>query len=441
MSLLRLIIFICSISTCMFVWGVSFDDRDGLPGYYSTYLADRIRMINKDKSPSFIFITDTHVTANRMRSPMLIKEITERTSIKKVVWGGDAIPAYGNEDEIKKCWKKQLLFDSLIVKDGQLYKIRGNHDFTIKENRFSSVGVTYSQVETARLLMGNCPDDVVSNSVDAGACYYYFDDKKNKLRYVVFDTTDSVKSTNVPWGTIYGVHDTQLKWVADSAIASTPEGFGLVFFSHVPFTDTTGARHEVLSNIRELVDAAALKTAGKIGLINYDFSKLKHVDVLLVMSGHNHQDMQTYRNGVVHVVTSCDTAYDDYKADPFVKDLSGMKKGTVNEQCFDCVTIDRRKRLVKNYRIGIGGNRYFHTKPILLNIGRFKRIKTSFVKKVEWYSYNANGNKYNGMWTLYNNIVNVSQDGIVYCRKAGEAVVLAVDAKGNKEFFNIIVRE
>lgn len=422
-------------ATCLF-------PDDDVQTAYINYIEEKVKTINCDKTSleSYIFITDTHVAANSLKSPQLIKNIVEHTRINKVIWGGDAICAYGKNSDIEVQWRKQTLFDSLISQVGRFYKIRGNHDFTIKESSTSNKGVTYSQQKTAQLLFENHPDDIVRNDADPGACYYYFDDEMARVRFVVFDTTDSIRGENVAWGTVYGVHDTQLRWVVDSAIATTSKGYGLVFLSHVPFTDTTGSRHVILSNVRDVVDAAALKTSGKTGSVNYDFTKLKDVKVLMCLSGHNHQDMQTFRNGVVHMVTASDAAYNDYKADPFVKDLSGRTVDTINEVCFDCISINKRKKLISAYRVGIGGDRFFHTKSLKLKVGKSKHLKTSLNHPVEWHSYNASGNQYNGKWTLFNDVVNIDGNGTVVSKKQGEAVVLAVDKKGNKEFYNIIVK-
>ena len=439
---LRILLCVIAFLFEIVVYGEVAEQDTITPSYYENLLSEKESAINSDGNnvASFIFITDTHVQTNRMQAPLLIKHLLEHTKIKNVIWGGDAIGAYGTVADIETQWKRHALYDSLISQSGYLYKIRGNHDFTIKESSQSNKGVTYSQQKTAQLLLDGHPQNIVLNSSDAGACYYYFDDKDNKLRFIVFDTTDSVREGNVAWGTIYGVHDTQLQWVADSAIATTPKGYGIIFLSHVPFTDTTGSRHVVLSNVRELVDAAALKTMGEIGNVKYDFTKLKNVKVLMCLSGHNHQDMQTFRNGVVHMVTACDAAYDDYKDDPFVRDLSGMKKGTTNEQCFDCITINKKRGIIKTYRIGIGGNRVFHTNPLSYRVGKRKRLKTSLQGHVEWHSYNASRNKYDGKWTLFNDVVSLDSDGNVICEKRGESVVFAIDDNGNREFYNIEVK-
>ena len=59
-----------------------------------------------------------------------------------------------------------------------------------------------------------------------------------------------------------------------------------------------------------------------------------------------------------------------------------------------------------------------------------------------WYSYNSSGNSFgNGLWLLNNSIVSVDKQGVVRGIIPGEAVVLNMNEKGDKEFYNIIVEE
>ena len=414
---------------------------DSIPVYYDDILSETVTKINSCEKgvASFVFITDTHAKTNRMQAPRLIYHILEHTNIENVIWGGDAIEAYGTAAEIEEQWQKHDLFDSLISQKGHLYKLRGNHDFTVKEKE-SDKGVTYSQIKTAQMLLKGHPPNIVLNSSDPGACYYYFDDKSNHLRYIVFDTTDSIKSEDVAWGTIIGVHDRQLQWIVDSAISTIPPSYDFVFLSHIPFADARGSMLPSLKNVCEVVDAVSKKAIGKAGNVNYDFTKLKKTSVLMCLSGHKHQDTQTYRNGTVYMVTACDAAYSDFKLDPFVRDLSGRTRGTAKEQCFDCVVINRKKKLISVYRVGIGGDRFFHIKPIESKVGEHLHLKTLHKGSIEWHSYNASGNQFNKKWTLLNDVVSIDNKGTVICIKPGEAVALAMDKDGNKEFYNIIVK-
>lgn len=419
------------------------DNLDSIPTYFVQQVNEKVKLINDlgVSDNSFIFFTDTHNRSNRMNSPKLIRYILNNTLINKAIWGGDAIYAYGKKEDIDSAWEKQKLFGDYILPVGKLYNLRGNHDFTIRTSNTNTTGYTYSQEETAKRIFEQVGNDVVRNVEDPDGCYYYFDDLTNKVRYIILDSTDSVKGENVSWGVVNGVGEKQLGWIIDEAISTIESGYGVIFISHIPITDTTGAQFRAFSNVLQVVDALALKTKGSVGNLNYDFTSLTDVKVLMYVSGHYHHDMQTYRNGVLHVITASDAAYEDYKRDPFVKDFSGMKKGTANEQCFDCFCIDRENEQIVSYRIGIGGDRIFHTEARVLGVGDVIRLKNNMIAVVEWKSYNSSGNVYsNNKWNLNNDIVSVDDNGNVVALKKGEAVVLALDKEGNKELFNLIIR-
>ena len=189
------------------------------------------------------------------------------------------------------------------------------------------------------------------------------------------------------------------------------------------------------------MNAVNSKSAGIIGPVSYDFSALSNVRVLLYLSGHQHHDMQTYQNGVLHVVTACDTAYSDYLSDPFVVDKSG--RYGANAQCFDGVCIDKNKENISFIRFGVGGNRFFHLQPVRLKVGEEALLNISQKGDVfTWHSYNSSGNSYaNWVWALNNIIVSIDNQGVVKGVAPGEAVVLNMNEKGDKELYNLIVEE
>lgn len=400
---------------------------------------EEVNMVNKGGG-SFIFITDTHGTSNCWNSPQQIRYVLKNTSINDVIWGGDAISAYG--DNIEQQWKWHCsAFDEVIKGYGNLYKVRGNHDFAIKDDENSEGGKTLSQHQTFQYLFHDAPVEVVRNTEDPDGCYYYFDDGNSNIRFIILDTEDSVNEGNIPWGVINGVHDVQLDWIANTAIASTPKNYSIVFVSHIPITDTTTQFYPTFSNPLMLVSAVNAKSSGRIRTVNYDFSSLDNVRVLLYLSGHQHHDMQTYQNGVLHVVTACDTAYSDYISDPFVVDKSG--RHGANAQCFDCVCIDQNKEKLTFVRFGVGGSRIFHLNPIRIKVGDAVLADiTQTGNDFTWYSYNSSGNSYsNYVWTLHNTYVNVDKQGMIKGLASGESVVLNMNEKGDKEFYNVIVEE
>lgn len=419
-----------------------YDSETGILKDALGQVIDKVDLVNKTDidGGSFIFITDTHGTSNTWNSPQQIKYILQNTPIDKVIWGGDAISAYG--DNIEQQWEWHCdAFDAIIKGYGKLYKVRGNHDFTIRTSENSDEGRTLSQHQTFQYLFKDAPAGIVKNAEDPDGCYYYFDDDNSKIRYIIIDTDDSVSEGNVPWGVWNGVHDVQLDWIANTAIASTPDNFDIIFVSHIPITDVTYDQYATYKNVFQLVNAVSSKKIGKIGSVYYDFSSLKGVKVLLYLSGHMHHDLQTYQNGVLHVVTASDAAYMDYMADPFVVDKSG--RYGANAQCFDGVCVDKSKEKISFIRFGVGGNRLFNLRTIRLKVGGETLLNISQMgEEFTWYSYNSSGNVYsNGIWTLNNTVVAVDDHGLVKGEYAGEAVVLNMNEKGDKEFYNVIVEE
>lgn len=419
-----------------------YDSETGILKEAFGQIKDKVDLINKTdiEGGSFIFITDTHVTSNCLNSPQQIKYILQNTPIDKVIWGGDAISAYGNNIEQQWEWHCNA-FDANIKGFGDFYKVRGNHDFTIRYSEGSEGGKTLSQHQTFQYLFEDAPYNIVRNLNDPDGCYYYFDDDNSKVRFIILDTNDSVTEGNVPWGLINEVHDIQLEWITNIAIASIPNNYCIVFVSHNPITDTTSADNNTYTNVLQLVNAVNAKGTGNIGSVNYNFSSLENVKVILYLSGHMHHDLQTYKNGVLHVVTASDAAYGDYQADSFVVDKSG--RNGANAQCFDCVCINKDKDNISFIRFGVGGNRYFHLQPIRLKIGEERLINTTQEgKEITWYSYNSSGNSYSdGVWNLNNTVIVVDNYGVVKGQQRGDAVVLNMNEKGDKEFYNIIVEE
>lgn len=427
---------------CAFSCDNNFDSDTGIHKEALEHVKKKIDYINKTdiRGGSFIFITDTHVTSNFLNSPQQIRYILNQTPIDKVIWGGDAISAYGNNIEEQWDWHCNA-FDAFLKGHGEFYKVRGNHDFTLKQSKTSEGGRTLSQHQTFQYLFSNHPKGIVLNTNDPDGCYYYVDDDNSKIRYIILDTDDSVNEGNVPWGVVNGVHDLQLDWIANIAILSIPNNYSIIFISHIPITDTTSECYPTYRNVLQLVNAVNTRGTGNIGPVWYDFSSLENVKVILYLSGHMHHDMQTYQSGVLHVVTASDAAYGDYLSDPFVLDKSG-RHGT-NAQCFDGVCVDKSKEKISFIRFGVGGNRFFHLQPVRLKVGEEALLNISQKGDAfTWHSYNSSGNSYaNWVWTLSNTIVAVDGQGVVSGIVPGEAVVLNMNERGDKEFYNVIVEE
>lgn len=427
---------ICLIFTVLFFFTstAAYFGNKVIPSYFNKQLSEKIDIIERRSrnGASFIYITDTHAKSNKMHSPQLIKYVLRKTKIQNVIWGGDAIVNDGGN--IEKQWGLQLQFDSVLNNVCNFYKVRGNHDFSILSDEEHPNGLSYSNEKTAELLLNNCPSNVHRNKFDSEACYYYFDDKTYEVRYVIIDTTDSVPTKAGKYGNVTRVRDSQLQWIADPALSTTPKGYGVVLISHVPIANKGYNRDAELKDVRKLIDDFNSHSIGMIRNIKYDFSHLEDVKLLMCISGHKHVDSETYVNGILHLRTANDGRWDKGKG------KTSRKEGTVSEQCFDCVCISRNKKIVYTYRIGYGKDRVFHLEPIIISQKKMKKIRATINGVANWTSYNATENKYKDRWLLSNDVIKVENEGMVRGLKEGAAVLVASDKKGNKEFYSIIVK-
>lgn len=430
-SLLFTFLMIMSSMSC----GAS-DVNDSIPSYFVEQIEQKIGEIEKmsKQGASFVFITDTHVRTNEMHSPQLIKYVLDNSSIHTVIWGGDAVNP--KELDIDEQWKIQLRFDSVLNKSCHLYKVRGNHDFSVVKNIKYPKGLSYSNEKAAELLLKNCPSNIHRNIIDPGACYYFFDDTSNKVRYIVLDTTDSVPSRDNGYGNVPFVHNSQLQWIADSAVSTTPHEYGLVFISHIPISDKMiNKRYTDLWKLSQFLKDINSHSSGRIGNVKYDFTKLDEVKILMCIAGHIHEDSGKYVDGILHLTTDNDGKWQEETVNKNAR-VPKRKERSVSEQCFDCLCISNDKTIVHAYRIGFGSDRHYHLTPVNLSVNKIINLKSMLKGPVKWTNLNAIGNKKD----LSNEILLINNKGIVKGIAKGNAKVVARDKFGNREFFNVIVQ-
>ena len=77
----------------------------------------------------------------------------------------------------------------------------------------------------------------------------------------------------------------------------------------------------------------------------------------MLLSGHTHVDNSNTSDGVLSVVTTCDSRYTGVSID------SNRVIGTVNEQAFDVFSINYTNKEINATRIGYGSNRVFDYDP------------------------------------------------------------------------------
>ena len=425
---------------------------DELGEYYSDYIKDKVRKITNNimdasaRSDSFVFLTDTHFPSNSGQSGKIAAKILDETFVNKVVMGGDVCPAYKTafadsvsaKSTINRAIIEQKKALDKYLTNGNLYQIKGNHDFTVKTSASETGGYTYSEPSLRTAIMADMDNygNVVTNDADPNACYYYIDNSRAKIRYIMFDFYDTANSGDVGWGVIGGVHNTQLNWIAN-AMLTAPTGYNFVCFSHSNINDvpSTGGDYSAYSNVKSLLKAVQEKGTYS----SFDFAAVTG-KVLAIITGHEHQDIATYVDGILNYTVACDANYKDYKKSPVAKhfgiNIPDKTWKTIYEQTLDVITVDAEKNLVIAERIGGADNKKFHIDKHAVNVGSSVTLTSTLSGTVTWWSYDSTGRTVDSSYnvTLKHTVVSNS-NGLVTGLKSGEAVVVACNGIDTEYFY------
>ena len=157
-----------------------------LPGYWRTYLDERLPEIRRkdmetgDHGDSFIFITDLHYDANDGNSAGAAQYILDRSSVSKVVIGGDIC---NGSSRGKQVCIGQILNCRNAYRRINPYYLRGNHDNNTEISARSDEK-TVSDSELYGMLLKPVEDRIVRG----GELNYYFENRTQKIRYICLDT-------------------------------------------------------------------------------------------------------------------------------------------------------------------------------------------------------------------------------------------------------------
>ena len=433
--------------------------EEGLPGYYGEHLAGvaaRLHTLSRKCDDGFFFITDLHIPSNRCVSGRILAKLVAETDVRKVLCGGDMPEAFGGKASVDRtiaAYREQWVA-AVERAGGAFYPAKGNHDFTIKNSPKENFGFTYSGKEARDILMDTAAvrSNAVTNQNDPEACYYYVDFPESRIRYIVADTSDSISPQRTHWAVEYGMGERQLNWLAEKALSTIPAGWLALVMHHIPVTGIVGGEGgdcALFAPWRNLLEAYQNRGKASVGKTTYDFASAKG-RLLCSLTGHMHAERQTFQNGLWHITQPCDAAYSDYIVGslPWCRNLPKKESGTVFEQTFDAVHIDRRCNALHFTRIGGGSNRTYHLDALRAKVGEPLRLKAAkWMGDVAWGCYDADrvssrqnpDNRYQRFFNYANDVAGISDDGVITAKRPGESVVLATAANGDKEIFPLTV--
>lgn len=301
------------------------------PFVYRLYVDKKIKEINsefntKDVLASFIFITDIHWGANAKQSPWLVKKILQKTSVNKVIFGGDYITS--SESNKNKAIKYGLkVLNKFKFSKNDLFCNFGNHD----DN-------SYMQDFNNEILCDEEISKVLFNKTTAEVKYctpftYYFDSEKEHIRYLFINTGKR------------NLSEKEFSFVA-TALSTTLENYKVIVLGHiwVEWNGTTHVPNDETGRLIEMFNA--YNNRKKYG--KYDFYNVKGT-ILLIGGGHIHNDRVIYTDSCIPIITTNSDAWEKACG----KDL--IERFTPSEQCFDIFLIENEQ--IKIIRVGHGCDR------------------------------------------------------------------------------------
>lgn len=293
---------------------------DTVPDYYHTddYLESKVARINAlaeecgGNGDVFIFITDEHwdMEYNQKHAPALIEYLNNRCNIPRLFDGGDS--ANGASIDFVNALHSSYTHD--------IHHIMGNHDWMLNRSGdylayyFDSFG--YNQV-------GNVEKH-----------YYYVDNVQKKIRYIILNAWRSDLTQS---NTLVSAYDAeQLSWFTGAAL-NVESGWDIIIFTHY------------------IKDGSKYAPDGALAFANAIDNYNGNGNIICVLEGHTHWDNISHTNGGVPVIaTTCD------KNGSWISGGTNMEPwldeqrpdGTIYEQAFDVVCLNRTMRKITMVRIG-----------------------------------------------------------------------------------------
>ena len=298
---------------------ILYDEKYVVPDYYKPHIAEKALRVKELANGCaaygdvFIFITDQHWTINQKNSLALIKYLEENVNIPRLFSGGDEANAANGDF----CRQIRDVFH------GKIYHAVGNHEYFVH--------TTGSQLYYD---FDSFNDDQIG-TLDRH--YYYVDNPQQQIRYIVLNSFCEMDETSV--GATPGYEQEQLDWLRDVAL-DVPAGWTILVFTHM-FMNVTMA-------------------ANTLSMTSYAQACMNVLDaydgegtIAAVIQGHTHRDrLASTPSGIPVIITTCDKNGQWISSTGDADLLVDRSSGTIREQAFDVMVLNKRDRTITAVRIG-----------------------------------------------------------------------------------------
>ena len=265
----------------------------------------------------------------------------------------------------------KAMLDSCYIKSS-IFMIPGNHDLGIGQFDGSKKPGMVMSNDDLKSTYGTkpCRFGEVRNG---DSLYFYKDLPDKKVRIIGLNSSDGPMTTgadgNYIWDAI-NVHvfsAEQLSWLVEKALVLPDTSWQVAIFFHAPIGKAFGGwDKESTSTINSdcLLDiltafkngtSTTCNSANSLAPITglaADFTEQGKGTIIGIFNGHFHKDMQDLStlNGTPMIETDAS----------LTSQLNQARYNTINEDCWETISIDTAKRTIHCYRFGRGQDREFN---------------------------------------------------------------------------------
>ncbi len=330
-----------------------------LPSHYEAHVKEKnakVRALMREMSQceSFVFFADAHVRQNSMASVPIIRSILENTEVKKVIYGGDTVSAWVDEQLIEE----DLAYFANAYSFAKPYVVRGNHDAAGKMLEYTDEGCCKSNDEIYRLIFAAQKDRVIG---EEGKTYYYFDAPEHRLRYIILDTNELLTpyvDEHGVWQCAVDISKTQVEWFARQ-LGAIPADYQAIVIGHTPIYPQLKWCFPKAVVFSRLIEAYHKRETFCIHSeengfdVDVDFSGVEGGNVILNLCGHGHvDDLFLSPTGCAACEIHTDSVRNNNGGSP-----DPRVAGTVSDSLLDVILIDRTTGRIRSVRYGAGNDR------------------------------------------------------------------------------------
>lgn len=350
---------------------------EAMPTYFNDTFNHATNVPHGDNIVNIAFITDNHheedadpwskkaYSGKSLEHYQWFAQGTLRTKPDVAIANGDNVN--GNTYRPTLVWTTMHVWAMLstVYLKTALFMLPGNHDTGIGQTPklVAEDAMTEHDLKNAYHTVKPLYGEVRNGD----SLYFYKDLPDKKVRVIGLNSSDMPWTTDSQGNYVHnrleeaGFGVDQLRWLADVALKLPDNSWQVVFFFHHPLSSST------FYNAQALIDIIkAFKNGGSVVINRSDIDDMQIVGlkvdfttqgagtVIGVFNGHYHADSQdlTTLNGTPIVVT------DASLSNSIGEQLE--RRNTVNEDCWETISIDTNTRTIHCYRFGRGSDREFN---------------------------------------------------------------------------------